>query len=123
MIRKVIGYYSILLGVSVIGLWVMLLINQEQPEGNIELAFHLFSEFLMAMLCLTGGYLLLKKKVIGKTLNLFGFGLVIYSVLNAAGYYGQRNEYIMLIMFVVLFILTSVFTLMLFRLNDIKNSR
>lgn len=106
MKEKFIGYYSVFIGISVIALWIMILFKQSPPEGKTELAFHLFSEFLMAMICLVSGILLLKKNHIGKPLNFIGLGMAIYSILNAAGYYGQNSNFYMMIMFILLFIVT-----------------
>jgi len=105
---KIIGYYSIFIGVSVIAMWTMILLTETPQEGKTELSFHLVSEFLMALLCLVSGILLLRKNVISRLLNLLGLGMVIYSVLNAAGYYGERNEIPMMIMFIVSSILTLI---------------
>ena len=108
MKTKIVAYYSIFIGISVIAMWTMILLTETPPEGKTELSFHLFSEFLMALLCLVSGILLLRKKPISRWLNILGLGMVIYSVLNAAGYYGEKNEIPMMIMFIVLLILTSV---------------
>jgi hypothetical protein len=105
---KIVAYYSIFIGISVIALWIMILLTESPPEGRTELSFHLFSEFLMALLCLVSGILLLGNKPMGKLLNILGLGMVIYSVLNAAGYYGERNEIQMMILFITLLILTTI---------------
>ena len=106
MKRKILAYYSIFLGLSVIAMWIMILLNGSLQEGNIELSFHLFSEFFMAFICVYSGILLLKQNQTGRLLNLTGLGMVIYSVLNAAGYYGERGDFSIMIMFTVLLILT-----------------
>ncbi len=106
MTNKVIGYYSVIIGVSVIAMWVFILLNESLPEGKTELTFHLFSEFMMAFCCLISGLFLLKKKLNGKLLNVLGLGMMIYSVLNAAGYYGERGDIPMMILFFGIFILT-----------------
>jgi amino acid permease len=62
----------------------------------------------MVFLCLVSGILMLGNKPKSRLLNILGLGMVIYSVLNAAGYYGEKNETLMMIIFLVLFILTSV---------------
>jgi hypothetical protein len=108
MKTRIIAYYSIFIGISVLAMWTMILLTETPPEGKTELSFHLTSEFLMALLCLVSGLLMLKNKPASKLLNIMGLGMVIYSVLNAAGYYGEKNETPMMIMFIVLFILTSV---------------
>ncbi len=112
---KIVGYYSILIGIAVIAMWTMILLTQAPPEGNTELTFHLLSEFIMAFLCLFSGILMLRNKPIGKFLNVLGLGMVIYSVLNAAGYYGETNELQMMIMFIILIILTSIATIINFK--------
>lgn len=115
MKTRVIGIYSILLGMSVIGLWLMILNNQVLPEGRIEMAFHLFSEFLMATICIAGGILLLRRNKAGKPFTLVGLSMVIYSVLNAAGYYGEKHEMPMALMFIVLFLVTAVALLLMLK--------
>lgn len=108
MKSKIVAYYSIFIGISVIAMWTMILLTENPPEGKTELTFHLFSEFLMALLCSVSGILLLMNRPKGRMLNILGLGMVIYSVINAAGYYGERNDIPKMILFVVLFILTSV---------------
>lgn len=108
------------LGASVIGMWLMILNTQTIPEGQTELGFHLFSEFLMATLCLVSGFLLLKEKSIAVPLNFIGLSMVIYSVLNAAGYYGEKGEIPMMIMFTVLFLMTTVALILLLRVRALS---
>ena len=108
MRNKLVASYSIFIGISVIAMWMMILANEKTPEGRIEMSFHLFSEFLMACICIMSGILLLKNNLLGKPLNIFGLGMVLYSVINAAGYYGELNNSPMMIMFVTLTILTLI---------------
>lgn len=108
MKMKIVGYYSIFIGIAVITVWSLILLTQNPTEGKTELTFHLLSEFIMAVLCIFSGILLLGNKPIGKFLNILALGMVIYSVLNAAGYYGENNEFQMMIIFIVLLLLTSV---------------
>ncbi len=61
MKAKIVGYYSIFIGISVMVMWTLILLTGQPPEGKTELSFHVFSEFLMALLCLGSGILLLKK--------------------------------------------------------------
>ena len=104
---KIAGYYSVLVGISIIALWIIILSGEELPEGKTELTLHLFAEFLMAAVCVVSGILLLRRNFLGGPLNLIGLGMVVYSVLNAAGYYGQRNQTPLMIIFLVLFALTA----------------
>jgi len=106
MKTRIIGYFSVIVGISVIGMWAMILSSGNLPEGKTEISFHLASEFLMALLCLISGILLLRGKSAGKILNITALGMVVYSVINAAGYYGERDNPAMMLMFIVLLLLT-----------------
>lgn len=118
---KIIGYYSIFIGISVIAMWTMILITQTIPEGPVALTFHLFSEFLMATLAVLSGILLIKKDSnVLKLLNAAALGMIVYSVINAAGYYGQKGDVAMMIMFISLFFLTSIAFIWLIRSITIK---
>jgi len=112
MNRKIIGYYSISIGLAVLLMWTMILLNENIPEGKIEISYHLFSEFLMAIICIISGILVLVNAKIGRLLNILGLGMVFYSVLNAAGYYGERDNILMTVMFSAVFIFTAIVVFM-----------
>jgi len=114
MKTRIIGYYSVFIGISVIALWIMILLNETLPEGRTELSFHLFSELVMALLCLSSGILMIRRVRAGKILNITGLGMVAYSVINAAGYYGERGDTAMMIMFIVIFLSTLAAVIMHF---------
>jgi hypothetical protein len=109
MIRKVAAVFSILIAISLLGMWGMIILTGGITEGSIEISFHLVSEFLMAFLLLIGGIGLLREKVYGTKVFLISNGMLTYSVLNAAGYYGQRNNFVMLSIFIAILIISSVF--------------
>lgn len=109
MARKVFAGYSILVGVCMLGMWSMILLTGGVSEGTIEISLHLVSEFLTAILLLISGICVLKNKVYGNKLSLISNGMLIYSVLNAAGYYGQRGNLPMLCMFTIIFIISTSF--------------
>lgn len=106
MAHKIVGWYSAGIGISVITMWIFILADGSQQEGMIQLSFHLVSEFIMALLCIYSGILLIKGRRTGIPFNLLALGMVTYSVLNAAGYYGGKDEKPMLTLFVLLFVLT-----------------
>jgi hypothetical protein len=72
------------------------------------MAFHLISEFTLGGLCLLSGILLLKTTNRGRILNMLALGMLLYSVLNAAGYYGEMEEYSMMFMFISLTFFISI---------------
>ena len=120
MKNKIIALYSIFLGFSVIGMWIMLLITEPVPEGKTEMAFHLTSEIIMALLCITGGIHWLLNWKYAKTIIVVGFGMIIYSVLNAAGYYAERNNFSFVVLFIIILTVTLVAIVFLIR-NKSKN--
>ncbi|MDP4221855.1 MAG: hypothetical protein Q8868_00970 [Bacteroidota bacterium] len=111
---KIIGMYSIFIGISVLAMWTLIILKGNVPEGKTELSFHLFSEFLMALVCIISGAFVIRKSSMGKHINMFGLGMVVYSVLNAAGYYGEKGSLAMMSIFIVLFILTLIAVFMHF---------
>jgi hypothetical protein len=89
----------------------MTLLTGGISEKPIEISLHLISEFSMAVLLLISGISILRDKKYGRTIFLISNGMLIYSVMNAAGYYGQRNNFIMVGMFSIIFVISSIFLL------------
>lgn len=108
MTHKLTGYYSIFLGAAIICMWTFMLFTESIPEGRIEMTFHLSSEFLMSLILLISGLMLLKKNKNALKLNIAGHAILIYSVLNAAGYYAERDDKIMPVFFMILFLISVI---------------
>ncbi len=106
--KRIIAFYSLIMGLAVLGIWTMLLTSGTIPEGKTELGFHLYAEFALAIILLVSGIMLLKGKPFAVETNMGGLGMLVYSTLNAAGYYGERGDKTAMTLFVTLFILTVV---------------
>ncbi|MBN2481835.1 MAG: hypothetical protein JXB19_08855 [Bacteroidales bacterium] len=104
--KKTVGIYSLIIGISVICIWLVILFSSSVPEGKIELGFHLYAEFSMAAVCLVSGFMMLINKPLSVETNIGGMGMVVYSCLNAAGYYGQNGSTSVMILFILLFLTT-----------------
>ena len=87
---KTIAIFSGLLSMVVIIAWVLVFARGAKPDGTIE---------FMAGLCITGEIFLLLKTMFGAKLNIVGLGLVVYSLLNAAGYYGAQDNVLAAVVF------------------------
>lgn len=74
-----------------------------------KVSFHLISEFFMAILLIVSGYILLRNNSNGGKIFLVAHGMLLYSVLNAEGYYGERGNTGMTFMFLSFFIISSAF--------------
>ena len=102
MKTRLIAFYSLFLGIAVLGMWGAILASSALPEGPVELTFHLISETLMALAALASGILMLRGRRYGKMTGVVAHGMVIYSVLNAAGYYAERGERLLPALFILL---------------------
>ena len=105
--QRLISYYSIVLGFGIAGLWMIILKNDKITEGKTEMVFHIFSEFLMATICIISGIKLRMRHKRAVALNIIGHSMIIYSVLNAAGYYSEKGEFLATTFFLV-FLAVSV---------------
>lgn len=115
------GIYSIVLGFSIVLLWIILLKGNKVTEGKTEMVFHLFSEFLMATLCILSGFKILMKHRSAVPLNTIAHSMVIYSLLNAAGYYREKGEIPATILFLALLLISSA--IIIFNLYYLRNNK
>jgi hypothetical protein len=96
------GIYAIVIGIGIIGLWTMLLLTNQVPELETEpiaIKFHITAEIIMGILSLLSGIFLLIGLSLAPYFFMLAMGSVIYAVINAAGYYGQRKQWVFVIMF------------------------
>ncbi len=101
------GIYAIGIGIGILGLWTMLLLTKQVPELKTEpvaIALHLTAEITMGILSLVSGIFLLIGLSWAPYFFILAMGLVIYAVINAAGYYGQRKQWSFVIMFGIILI-------------------
>jgi CHASE2 domain-containing sensor protein len=121
MRNKLTGYYSIFLGVAILGMWFFILFTEPIGEGKTEMTFHLFSEFLMAFILLISGIMLTRNNKNALRLNIAGHAMLIYSVLNAAGYYAEREEWIIPMVFIFLLLISAmIISYQVFKDFDLK---
>ncbi len=96
------GIYAVIIGIGIIGLWMMLLVTKQVPELETEpvaIAFHITAESVMGALSLLSGIFLLIELPWAPYLFILAMGLVIYAVINSAGYYSEKKEWFFVIMF------------------------
>lgn len=108
--------FAIIVGVGMLGLWIMLISTGQVDEFETipyEIALHLAGEFLTAIILIIASVLTLSKNDKGKSLINVAFGALLYTVIVSSGYYLQRSELPMVIMFAVLFIVTIISLILL----------
>jgi hypothetical protein len=108
-IRKIAAIYSILVGIAMIGMWLSLIATNQVPEINdepIRITYHLIGEYLTAIMLLIGGFGLLTNRGWGFHVFLISMGMLLYTVIVSAGYYGQKEDMIMVGVFTIFQVLT-----------------
>jgi hypothetical protein len=99
------GYYSIAVGLLMIGQWAFFLsvgaVVELQTEP-IRIAFHLAGELLTAASLIAGGVGLLRGTAWGKWLSLTAAGMLAYTVVVSPGYFAQSGQWPLVGMFAVL---------------------
>ncbi|NPD89291.1 MAG: hypothetical protein HGN29_11245 [Asgard group archaeon] len=119
LLSLVSGIYSLIIGVGIIGLWLMLILTKQVPEIKSEpiaIGFHIVVENIMGILSVLSGIMFLLNITGGSLMFILTSGLVIYAVINSAGYYGQKKQWSFVCMFGA--ILVTSITLVIFHILD-----
>jgi hypothetical protein len=96
--------YTILVGVAMLGLWGMFYATGQIPElttAPYEIGYHLAAETLTALALVTAGVGLFRRHAWAWRLYPVALGMLLYTVINSAGYYAQLREIAMVGMFTV----------------------
>lgn len=97
-------------------MWLMLLLKKEVPELNTkptQIFFHLIAEFLTSIMLIIGGVGLLFNQFWGIAVFFIAIGMAIYSMINAAGFYGQLKDWPMFIILLVFIFMSLIFVLLI----------
>jgi hypothetical protein len=106
------GVFAVLVGSSMILMWVFLVITGQVPEYEykpVETLFSISADNITAILLIIGGVGVINEKPWGDSVFLVSMGALFYSLMIAIGYYSQLNQYYMLILFLPLFIEMAFF--------------
>jgi hypothetical protein len=96
--------YVIIIGIAMLCMWLLLLMKREVPDLKTkptQIYFHLISEFLTSIILIIGGIGLIMNQFWGLAVFFIAIGMVIYSTINAAGFYGQLKDWPMFITLLV----------------------
>lgn len=111
-LKKIAALYSIIIGIAMIGMWLLFIVTNQIPEINTEpvrITYHLIAEFLTAILLLIAGFALFTNQKWGFHLFLISMGMLLYTVIVSAGYYAEKKDIAMLAMFTIFQLLTAIF--------------
>ncbi|MFQ5711016.1 MAG: hypothetical protein ACE5GD_04455 [Candidatus Geothermarchaeales archaeon] len=110
-IRKIAAVYGIIVGLMMMGFWIMYVYTGQVPEFETEpwyITTHLVAEFLTAFALLIGGIGLYTERNWGFHVYLVSMGMLLYTVIVSPGHYADLGDTSMIIMFAILTILTLI---------------
>ncbi|MFX1529691.1 MAG: hypothetical protein ACFFBC_01115 [Promethearchaeota archaeon] len=113
VIEIIASIYTIIIGIAMLCMWIFLLGKREVPDLTTkptQISFHLIAEFLTSIMLLIGGFGLFTEQSWGTAIFYIAIGMVIYSTINAAGFYGQLKDWPMFIMLIVFTIISLLIT-------------
>jgi len=103
--------FAIVVGVGMIGQWILFLATDQVPELRTEplrIRFHLAAEFVTATALLVAGAALLTDQTWGRWLYLLATGMLLYTVIVSPGYFAEKGQWAFVAMFAVLLVLALV---------------
>jgi hypothetical protein len=106
---RAIAYYCIVVGALMAIQWLFFLATGNVPELETEplaIAFHLVAELATAIALILAGVGLLRRVRWALPVSLAALGMLLYTVINSAGYFAEQGVWAMVAMFGVLLILT-----------------
>ena len=107
--KKAAAIYSILVGISMLGMWTMFYATGSIPELETEPAriyMHLAAEAATALALLAAGAGLLAQKKWGLPVYFLATGALLYTLIQSPGYYLHLGEAGFVLMFALLLALT-----------------
>ncbi len=110
-IKKIASAYSIFIGLSIFGMWIMFWILGEIPELETEpirIGMHLTAEFVTAVLLIVGGVALLKSWKYGIDLFQISMGMLIYTLIQSPGYFAEQGEFVFVMMFAMFLLIAGI---------------
>lgn len=119
--KKISAIFSIVIGFSMIGMWGMLYFTNQIAElstAPIEISFHLINEFVTAVFLLVGGFALLMRKIWARKIYFISAGMLFYSLFTANGYYAQKGDLPMTIMFSTFMVINVICVLTIYLSKD-----
>ncbi len=93
-----VGWFALVVGVGIIGLWTLLLATRQVPEvagGDPAIWFHLAAEYLLGITLVVSGSLILAVgyEPVPSLLMAAALGGTVYSAINSAGYYARTRTW------------------------------
>lgn len=98
--------YAVVVGAFMLGFWAVLYATGGGPALSYDIGYHLVAESSTALALLATGTGILRGRSWAARLYPVALGMLLYTVLNSAGYYAQRGEAAMVGMFTLITVAT-----------------
>ena len=108
---KFTGWFGIIVGFLMIGMWSFFLATGQVPEIQTEpfrITFHLAAEFTTAIALIIGGTGVLRNLPRATIIYFTAAGMLLYSLIVSPGYYAQQGQWPFVAMFAILLIVALV---------------
>lgn len=112
---KISGAFQTLVGTGMIGIWIMNFTHGEIPQLQTEawsITMHILAEGVTAILLLISGLSILFKGEKLPALYYIAYGALLYTLLASPGYFAQMANWVAVILFLVLLVITVVLLLL-----------
>jgi hypothetical protein len=112
---KIIAAFLIITGSCVSFMWAFLLSTGGIPELKTNpagITLHMIADFTMALLLISGGVLLILRHKKRNSLYFLSSGMLIYSVVNSAGYYLKPGGSAFVLLFSIIASLSVMFLIL-----------
>ncbi|MBN2557394.1 MAG: hypothetical protein JXB33_01425 [Clostridia bacterium] len=105
------SFFALIAGLLMIFMWLFFIFAGMVPEFAVrpaEITLHLIAEFTTALALAASGILMLRKHLSARWLFPFSTGMLMYTIIVSPGYYIQSGDYIFVLMFGILIVLSFV---------------
>ena len=106
--------FAFVVGALILVLWAWLVLTGGVPEYDLHplaATLHVIAEVLTGIALIVAGYALVSRKSWAHKAYLVAAGMLIYALVQAAGYYAENGPGGLVIVFIALMILAVFFTL------------
>jgi hypothetical protein len=116
--RSFVAWTLVIVGVLMAAQWFGFLVTGSVPELHtqpVAIGFHLVAEAATAVLLVIAGVGLLRGLATAPRVGSIAVGMLIYTVINSAGYFGEQGAWGMVAMFGALLLVAIASAAALFR--------
>ncbi len=122
MKTRSIAYFCVVVGAMMGVQWLFFLATGNVPELETEplaITFHLAAELITAVALVIAGVALLRRVRWARPAALTALGMLLYTVVNSAGYFAEQRVWAMVAMFGVLLVVSVFCVAALFKESEL----